>query len=155
MSDSKQIAELKAEIEKLKAAVTPTRSDPAAEARFKDEMHAMAERRAERMSTFSREELADFERAVPTSIVKDIAMRDGRAPQGRPGVIPNQQASDVRGPVGGTSGWREATPLANPPGVNWADRLMDHQDAVDRHDRIVEAARRDALVKIAEKPKSE
>ena len=132
MSDAKkEIAELKAELEKLKAAVTPTPSDPAAEARFKDEMHAMAERRAGRMYTPSPRELADFERGCPTETVRGI-VHDNRAPQGRPGVIPNQQPSDVRAPVGGTPGWREATPLGPQPGINYVDALCIADDVKQR-----------------------
>jgi hypothetical protein len=61
--------------------------------------------------------------------------------------------SNVRAPVG--TGWREASPLSNPPGINYADRLMDAQDAKDRHERIVEEAQRQALIKEAEKAASD
>jgi hypothetical protein len=44
--------------------------------------------------------------------------------------------------------------LQNPPGTNYADRLMDAQDAKDRHERVVEEAQRQALHKAAtEQPK--
>jgi hypothetical protein len=54
---------------------------------------------------------------------------------------------------GSGTGWQAPIPLPNPPGTAILDRIMDHQDAVDRHDRMVEEARRQALKKVAEKPK--
>jgi hypothetical protein len=74
----------------------------------------------------------DAARAVPTSLMRDIALRDNRAPTGpsSQGVIPSsQQVSNVR--TGGSStGY--VVPLSNPPGVAQADRLMDEQDRRDR-----------------------
>ena len=40
------------------------------------------------------------------------------------------------------SGWREASPLSPPAGINHIDRMMDHQDAKDRAALIVEEGRR-------------
>jgi hypothetical protein len=34
------------------------------------------------------------------------------------------------------SGWREPAPLQSPPGIALADRLMDHQDKIDREELI-------------------
>ena len=34
------------------------------------------------------------------------------------------------------TGWRDQIPLSSPPGVALADRLMDHQDKIDREELI-------------------
>jgi hypothetical protein len=107
-------------------------------------------------SAFSREDLAAMERATPTAMVRDIAMRDNRAPLGPSGegIIPSsQQMSNVRLGSSGTSGWRDATPLAPPPGVNILDRIMDHEDAKDRAELVERRARMQATQRLAE-PKS-
>jgi hypothetical protein len=94
----------------------------------------------------------DMARATPTSMLQEIALRDNRAPTGpsSAGIIPSsQQMSNVRG-AGRGSGWSEPTPLSNPPGVNWADRLMDHQDAKDRAELIQQEAQLKAMQKMAE-----
>jgi hypothetical protein len=43
-----------------------------------------------------------------------------------------------------TSGWRTAVPIGPPPGVVQADLLMDEQDRRDRHELILQEARRRA-----------
>ena len=98
----------------------------------------------------------DMARATPTDMLRDIALKDNRAPTGpsAQGVIPSsQQMSNVRGTggvPGGGSGWYAPTPLSNPPGTNWADRLMDAQDARDRQERIMQDAQMKAMQKLAE-----
>jgi hypothetical protein len=90
---------------------------------------------------------------LDNNLVKEVAMRDARAPAGpsSAGAIPSsQQISNVRG-AGGGSGWAREVPLSNPPGVAQADRLMDAQDAKDRHERIVQEAQRQALLKAGSK----
>ena len=66
------------------------------------------------------ETLKDMERAAPTNLMRDIAMRDNRAPQGPSGqgIIPtSQQLSNVRAGAGlvgsNTSGWRTPPPVKN------------------------------------------
>jgi hypothetical protein len=154
---TEEIAALKRELGQLKAAMQPP--DPKAmerEARaWRNQMHQLSEGRMSRASAFSKEDLAAMEAATPTSMVRDIAMRDNRAPSGpsAQGVIPSSQPlSAVRVGGSGTSGWAREIPLSNPPGVNILDRIMDHQDAVDRHERMVAEARRQALLKAASKP---
>jgi hypothetical protein len=151
MTDNNEIAEIKAELERVKTAMRP--ADPAAMekeiAAWRDQMHQASESRMANASAFSREDLAAMERAVPTETVQAIAMRDARAPSGpsAQGIIPSSQPlSNIRTGGSGT-GWRDATPLAPPPGVNILDRIMDHEDAKDRHERMVEEARRQALAK--------
>ena len=86
--------------------------------------------------------------ACDDGFMRDIAMRDNRAPTGpsSAGIIPTSQTvSHVRVPGGGT-GWMRETPIAPPPGVAQADRLMDAQDRRDRAELI----QRDELVRRAE-----
>jgi hypothetical protein len=97
------------------------------------------------------ETLKDMERACPTSVMRDIAMRDARAPLGpsSAGIIPTSQqvsrTSSGAGLVGSTTGWREATPLGPQPHIQHVDRLMDEADRRDRLELIQqEEARRRA-----------
>ena len=85
-------------------------------------------------------------------LAHDIAMRDARAPTSpsSQGVIPtSQQISNVRG-AGGFRGWQAEVPLSNPPGTNYADRLMDEADRRDRLQLMAEDAQRRALMKAAQ-----
>jgi hypothetical protein len=150
-----EIAELKAELEKVKAALAPPPDDRAAIGAWKDQMCELAERRMSLASPFSRADLAAFDAAAPTSVVKDIALRDARAPTGRPGMIPSSQtvSGNVSGPPVATSGWRNASTLTPPPGVAQADRLMAAEDREFRRQRIIEEAERRALMKATEEPK--
>jgi hypothetical protein len=140
---NKQIAALRAEIDRLKAS-QPTPHDPAAVGAWRDKMHQLSEARALRQakSSFSRAELAAMQSAAPDDQCKEIAMRDCRAPQGpsSQGIVPtSQQLSNIRsgaGLIGSNTGWRRDTHLTNPPGTNYADKLMDAQDRRDRQELI-------------------
>jgi hypothetical protein len=94
--------------------------------------------------------LAEMVRAVPDRMLRDI-VHDNRAPTGRPGMIP-EQPSNVRGSnvSGSGTGWARETPLGPPPGVNYADRLMDAQDAKDRAERIQQHAQMETMRRFAE-----
>jgi hypothetical protein len=127
--------------------------DPAALEReakeWADKMHQAAEARMSHASAFSREDLAAMERATPTSTVQAIAMRDARAPFGpsAQGVIPSSQPlSNIRTGGSGT-GWLPERPLGPQPGINHIDRLLDHADAQDRHERMMQEAQRLAMLK--------
>ncbi len=106
-----------------------------------------AERQAR--ANISPELLREMERACPTSAIRNIALRDSRAPTGpsSQGIIPSsQQLSNVRGVAGGGSGWMRETPIGPPPGVAVADRLMDAADRADRAELI----RREEAIRRAE-----
>jgi hypothetical protein len=150
---AQQIEELQRQIAELKGAVKATTAPDYEKmrreaAQWDDEMRQLAERRANY--------------AVPPSVVRDWAVipdkdvrgivHDNQAPQGpsSQGIVPNsQQMSNVRGTGGpqGPSGWAHEVPIGPPPGVNYADRLMDAQDAKDRAELI----RQDAQLKAAQK----
>ena len=72
--------------------------------------------------------------AEPKGFMKGV-VDDNRAPTGRPGMIPSTQQGGGSGPAnvpGSGTGWAREIPLSNPPGVNYADKLMDEQDRRDR-----------------------
>jgi hypothetical protein len=95
--------------------------------------------------------------AVPHNFMQDV-VRDNRAPQGRPGAIPDaQQPSNVRAPLpSSTPGWVTAPPLSNPPGTgpgSPADRIVDEFDRRDRAELVEREARLQAMEKLAERSK--
>ena len=150
MTTADEIAQLRKELAEIKASIAPTPVDPEAGKKWASEMHALAEKRASQMGGFSHDDLRAMEQACPTSVMRNI-VADNRAPVGRPGVIPQSTTTpNVSRPVN-TSGWREAAPLSNPPGVAIADKLMDEADRRDRLQLLAEDARRQALMKAAEK----
>jgi len=148
MTNEEELAQLKARITELEARAKPPPPAPPAPKGYQrwDPTEGMS------MPASALQEMAQ---AIPDSMVRDIAMRDGRAPAGpsSQGVIPSSQGlSNVRTGGGGSSGWAREIPLSPPPGVNILDRIMDHEDAKDRHERMVEEARRRALLNTASKP---
>jgi hypothetical protein len=133
-----EIAALRREVAELKSAQPKAREEmERSAAEWCNEMHQLAEARASRQYTFSRQELRETEAATPTSEVRQIALRDNRAPTGpsSAGAIPGSQTlSNVRGAGGGT-GWRNEVPLSNPPGVNWVDRIAIADEVRQRAER--------------------
>ena len=78
--------------------------------------------------------LREMANAVPDDVVRNIAMRDNRAPTGPSsgGAIPSsQQVSNVRG-AGGGSGWAREIPLGPSMHQRYVDAQLDAQDAKDR-----------------------
>ena len=69
-------------------------------------------------------------------------MADLRADARRPNPVTEASSSTVKSTPSAlpqprnTGGWRDEIPLSSPPGVELADRLMDHQDAKDRAELI-------------------
>jgi hypothetical protein len=156
MTNEDELAALKARVAELERAKKPpdfaTLEREAAE--WRDKMHQLSEQRMSRASNFSREDLRAMEAACSTADVQDIVMRD-RAPSGpsAQGVIPSSQPlSNVRTGGGGSSGWREPTPLGPPPGVAILDQIMDHEDAKDRAELVERHARMAAMRAAESKP---
>jgi hypothetical protein len=122
MSDE-EIAALRKRIEQLEAKAKPpepSRSSEADTAKWIDDMHQMRERRMSMASAFHPDDLRAMEAAAPTHIVKEIALRDARAPTGPSGMVASsQQVSNVR--EGGGTGWSEPIPLGPPPGIYRVD----------------------------------
>jgi hypothetical protein len=110
------------------------------------------------VNTLKRPEyMADLVGAVPDRMVKDLVddFRSynpaPRSPLNSPPATANPvDAAPVRtgtdGPVANTgTGWADSPQIKNwkPPGIDLVDRLVDHQDALDRAQRVrelVEAA---------------
>jgi hypothetical protein len=148
MTNKDEIEELRNEVERLKAQVTPkplpTEADAAA---HRAAMHEAAERRMSRAGNFSREDLLAMEAACPSSVAQDIVARGGVRPPSGHGT--SGTVTSVRVPPN-TAGWRTASPIGPPPGIALVDQLMDAQDAKDRHDLIVEDAQRKAMQRLGE-----
>jgi hypothetical protein len=67
-------------------------------------------------------------------LVKEIGLRDARAPTSPSGTIPSpQQVTGGGGPQPSpTPGWSEPRPLTNPPGTNWVDAIAIADDVRQR-----------------------
>jgi hypothetical protein len=128
-----EIAALRREVAELKAAVTPPKSTfvPKTDAEWIDEMHQLREGRMRYATPPS--VIRDFA-VLDDRMVKEIALRDARAPTGRPGMIPQQQTSGGGGGGGksSTPGWVDPRPLSNPPGTNWVDAIAIADDVRQR-----------------------
>ena len=155
MTDEKnEIAELRAELAKVKAAqaaLAPTVSDSADMARWADEMHQLAERRASHAYTPSREELAAYEQACPPAACRDIVSKGTVQPPSMAGAAGQITAVSRSPGLHGTTGWAPQVPFTRndlhpTPGVAAADRLMDQADAQDR----IELAKRIAEQQVAQ-----
>jgi hypothetical protein len=74
--------------------------------------------------------------AVPDHMIREIAMRDNRAPTGRPGMIPSPtQVTGDRAPAnapGGGTGWVDPAPLRPPPDIHWVDAQLIADDVKQR-----------------------
>ena len=137
MTDKDEISELKKELAEIKASLAPKPYDPAAAARWMDEMHQLAERRMSVASPFSHADFEAFEAACPTNTVRAIAMRDNRAPMTPSSAIPGGQQTGRVSTAPGIpgSGWRNAAPLAPPPGINWVDAQCIADDIKQRSEK--------------------
>jgi len=135
MTPENELAALKARVAELEAKANPKPFTPEPYQRFDPTANISMPR-----STM-------LEMAIPDHVMRGI-VRDNRAPVGYAGVIPDRRLSQQVRRVPGT-GWRDATPLSNPPGVALVDKLMDAADRADRHELIKreEARRRAELVR--------
>jgi hypothetical protein len=153
-TDAKAIADLKAEVDQLKAALAPTPNDAAAVGKWKDEMHELAERRAAAHLPFSRADLDAMRAAAPDDVVRNIAMRDNRAPTGPSSAGASGQTTRVSTSPGiPGSGWRNSPPLGPVAGLRYVDAQLDAQDQKDRRELIERKAKEQALLKAAEEAK--
>jgi hypothetical protein len=144
MTKKDELAALRKRIEELEAKAKPPEPKP-----FTPEPYQRYDPTAG--MSMPRSTMMEMARAVPDHVLRDIAMRDNRAPTGRPGMIPdNQQPTSPRPSVGDGTGWQAPTPISSPPGVALCDKLMDHADAVDRAALIEREARFKAMEKMTE-----
>jgi hypothetical protein len=145
MTAKDELAALKREVEELKAKLSPPKP-------FKPEPYQRYDPTEGMCMPPSA--LAAMVAAVPDHVIREIAMRDNRAPTGRPGMIPNSQQPSGGGasanvPGSGT-GWAHERPLGPPPGIRYVDAQLDAQDAKDRQELIEKKAREQAMQKLAE-----
>jgi hypothetical protein len=154
MTDQKaELEALKARIEQLELQAKPAEPVDWQKriAEHNDQIHQMREARMSLATPPS--VIRDFA-VLDDNLVKEIALRDARAPTGpsSQGAIPSsQQMSNVRGGnvAGSGTGWQAPIPLSPPPGVAQADQLMDEQDRRDRAELIERDARLKAMEKLA------
>jgi hypothetical protein len=148
-STKDQLAALKKKVEELEAKVSPPQSTfvPMSDAEHRDMVHRMRERQAN--SWMPPDAIREMVAAEPKGFMHDVALRDSRAPTGRPGMIPDSQQPPPRRSAGGGTGWGHSAPLGPPPGVAQADRLMDAQDQRDRAELVEREARLRAMEKMA------
>jgi hypothetical protein len=130
-----ELAALHAEIEELKAAQPkPEVSWEERERRrreWENEMHQMREGRMAMATPPSA--VRDFA-VLDDRLVKEIALRDARAPTSPSSTIPgSRQGTGGGGPrPSPTPGWSEPLPLTNPPGINWVDAQCIADDVRQR-----------------------
>jgi hypothetical protein len=129
---AEEIAALRAEVEALKAKVSPPKSDfkPMSDAEHRDWLHQMRERQA--ASWMPPSAIRDLVEGEPIGFMAGVVKDNRNAPTSPTGMIPQQSSrgSDVREPLRGYS-----APLSNPPGTgpgSPADRIVDEFDRRDR-----------------------
>jgi hypothetical protein len=127
-----RIAQLEAEIAALKAKVDPPKSTftPMSDAEWIDKMRALSERR---MDYATPPEVVRDMSVLDDRLVKEVALRDARAPTSPSSAIPSSQPAGGGGPLpSSTPGWSEPRPLTNPPGINWVDAQLIADDVRQR-----------------------
>ena len=105
MTNKDEIAALKARVEELERANKPPEFKPEPYQRY-DPTAGMS---------MPRSVMEEMARAVPDHVIKNIALRDARAPTGRPGAIPASQqpaSTSARNVAGSGTGWAHAVPLS-------------------------------------------
>jgi hypothetical protein len=99
MTAKDELAALKREVEELKAKLSPPKP-------FVPEPYQRYDPTAG--MSMPRSTMLEMARAVPDQMMREIALRDNRAPTGRPGMIPNSQQSTGGGSAnvpGSGTGW--------------------------------------------------
>jgi hypothetical protein len=126
MTAKEELAALKREVEELKAKLAPPKP-------FKPEPYQRYDPTEGMCMPPSA--LAAMVAAVPDRMLREIAMRDNRAPTGRPGMIPTNQQSSGGGAAnvpGSGTGWAHETPIGPPPGIHWVDAQLIADDIKQR-----------------------
>jgi hypothetical protein len=142
-----QIAALQKRLSDLERAKPPPAPSEADVAKFRDEMHAMAEKRMSHAAYFSPEDLRAMEAASPTSAVRD-EVRASRRPQGPASQLPPDmrelrgRSAPARLPPGGGTGVAREIPFGPSMHQRYVDAQLDAQDARDKAERIAQERRR-------------
>jgi hypothetical protein len=127
MTDKDRIAALEREVAALKAQHAPPApvSDDWAPINPLDRL------------SMPRSVMQEMAKAIPDAMVREIAMKDHRAPTGPSGqgIVPSsQQMTNVRG-TSGRGGWSEPTPLGPPPGIDLVDAQLIADDVRQRAEK--------------------
>jgi hypothetical protein len=77
--------------------------------------------------------------AMPDQLMAGI-VNDHRRGVSAPASMASTPGAPPPEPRPRGAGWREQIPLGPAPGLKYMDAMMDHQDAKDRAERIVDAA---------------
>jgi hypothetical protein len=142
MTQKDELAKLKARVEELERAAKPP--EP-----FKPEPYQRYDPTAG--MSMPRSVMEEMARAVPDRVMKEVALRDARAPTGRPGVIPNSQQPTSPSPSAGDgTGWAREIPIGPSVHQRYVDAQLDAQDARDKAERIRQDAQLQAMQKLAE-----
>jgi hypothetical protein len=133
MSDdlAAKIAALEAKVEELERKAKPP-------APFKSDYVPPSPNRLIDRISMPPSAMADLVNCVGDGTIKEIVKSGGVAVLQSTTTTP----TPTRVAEQNRSGWRDAQPLSNPPGVAIADRLVDAQDARDRAELIAAEARR-------------
>jgi hypothetical protein len=140
MDDAKkqaeEIAALRKELDELKAKVSPPKSTfkEMSDAEWRDHVHQMRERQAN--SWMPPDAIREMVAAEPKGFMRDVALRDARAPNNPGTMIPDSQQGSPRPAEGAnTTGWRDATPLGPQPGIAWVDAIAIADDVRQRKEK--------------------
>src|SRR6516162_3704431 len=130
MTDNSEIADLRRKVEALeRAAKPPEPFTPEPYQRFDPTAGMSMPRSAMEAMIMPNHVMQDIVREQRVSSVAQ-----GPSAAGAGGTISAVHRSP--GLFGTQNGWRNAAPIGPPPCVAAADRLMDHQDALDRAELI-------------------
>ena len=89
------------------------------DAEHRDWVHQMRELQAN--TWMPPNAIRDMVAAEPRGFMRDVALRDNRAPQ-TAAMIPNQPSNVRASQPSPTPGWVDPTPLSPPPGIGLIDR---------------------------------
>jgi hypothetical protein len=132
MSDNIKTAvaeEVARQLAELKAKEAPPKSTfvPMSDEEWHDKWHQVAEKR---MAMATPPEVVRDLAVLDDRLVKEIALRDARAPTS-PGMIPD--SGRARQPLpSSTPGYVDPRPLRPPDGTNWVDAIAIADDARQR-----------------------
>jgi hypothetical protein len=139
---AERVAQLEKELAELKAKVSPPEPKP-----FVPQPYQRYDPTAG--MTMPPSALRAMVDAVPDHVMRGI-VHDNRAPTGRPGMIPEQQISEVRRGAGDGTGWAREIPIGPSMHQRYVDQQLDAQDAKDRAELIKRDAQLKALDQLAE-----
>jgi len=148
MTQKEELAALKARVDEQRARIDELERAAKPPAPFVPKPHQQYDPTAG--MSMPRSTMLEMAAAVPDRMMREIALRDARAPTGpsAQGAIPSsQQMSNVRGAnvAGSGTGWAREIPLGPSMHQRYVDAQLDAQDAKDRHELIERDAKLKAM----------